>query len=128
VRGRRRCSTFERRTELPGVPRRRINIYAAADVLGSDFTDQPERSWRPAGRGPAPPTPSGIVLSDKQRTLKRPDVNERYGRSETLEQYSAMEKLGFLGFSMHRQYWEETSAGCYRNIVRAMFKGDQALA
>jgi pimeloyl-ACP methyl ester carboxylesterase len=109
---------FQQRTQLGDVPRRWVNIYAAADVLGSDFVDQA-----------APPQPArlcGITIGNES-TPRRPDVNERYGRSTTLEEYSAMEKLGFLGFAMHRQYWDGTGAGCYRNIVRAIFRDEPAL-
>jgi hypothetical protein len=119
---------FDGRTQLPDVPARWINIYAAADVLGSDFMDQPpQRPWLPGGRRqPRPPVPSGIAIGDGA-TIRRPDVNERYGRSTTLEEYSIWDKLGFLGFSMHRQYWEGTSPGCYRIIVRALYGDDAAL-
>jgi pimeloyl-ACP methyl ester carboxylesterase len=112
---------FQRRSQLPVVPRSWINIYAAADVLGSDFFDEP------SGRGgSAQRIPAGIAVGDAG-TLRRPDLNELYGRATTLDQYSFMDKLGFMGFAMHRQYWEGTGPGCYRNIVRAMYKDEAAL-
>jgi hypothetical protein len=122
---------FHGRTQLPGVPGTWINIYAAADVLGSDFVDYPPtRRWRALGKGgdspPAEATRSGISVAGVE-TPRHPDLNERYGRSTSLDQYSLMEKLGFLGFAMHRQYWEGTGPGCYRNVVRAMFKDELAV-
>jgi hypothetical protein len=120
---------FEKRTRLPEVPKRWINIYAPADVLGSDFTDQAPVQFRARGKSRASSerTLAGIGFGD-QEAPRRPDINERYGRPETLDQYSAIEQLGFLGFTMHRQYWDGTSPGCYRNIVRTIFADEPALA
>jgi len=118
---------FTDRTDKLGNTRW-INIYSAADVLASDFLEYPPTPWiwsRKDG-GKSQPITTGINLSNGD--TMRPEVNISYGRRMKLDEYPVIEKLAFIGFAMHKQYWEGASPGCYHNIVKELFAGTHALS
>ncbi|HSR54088.1 MAG TPA: hypothetical protein VLV83_24940 [Acidobacteriota bacterium] len=119
---------FEGRKSLEDtIPKLWVNIYSAADVLSSDFLDQPAGTWRRKAADSQPqPTEAGVGLGDSQ--IRRPDKNLLYGRPTPLGQYGTLDKLSFVGFRMHKYYWEGDSTGCYLNIVRELYRRDPALA
>lgn len=118
---------FERRSQLHAVPAYWLNIYAPADVLGSNFEDEARPSrwarWL-LRKQSSEPKPTGL---DTDGGLRRPDKNQVYGNPQPLEEYSRFQKLFLIGFTMHRQYWEDRSAGCYRNIVAALYRNDSSV-
>lgn len=98
-----------------GAPATWLNVYAAADVLGSTFAA--------SGKG-APP---GIALTD--RRVRAPDLLLRYGPAPEVGNRSLTEQLTLVGFRSHRTYWERAgSDSCFGLVVPALFQGRPALA
>jgi hypothetical protein len=106
---------FEKRASIEGVPHGWLNIYAPADILSSDFKDVDS-----GGGG----TDRGVGI--KSGGVKRPD-NFSYGHSKSLSDYGWVERLMLIGFRNHDRYWENGSAGCFREVVRELYKGHAAL-
>ncbi|MCP5523242.1 MAG: hypothetical protein H7A46_17035 [Verrucomicrobiales bacterium] len=102
-----RCSDDTSRTWL--------NIFARPDVLSSDFLDV-------AAKG-ADPVEAGIAISGVTTLLRPRSI--LYGRDKSLDDYGLLERYGLVGFRAHTRYWEEDTAGCYRDIVREIL-ADQA--
>jgi hypothetical protein len=106
---------FEKRASIEGFPHGWLNIYAPADILSSDFKDVDSE-------GVAPDRGVGI----KSGGVKIPD-NFLYGHSKPLSEYGWVERLMLIGFKHHDRYWENGSAGCFREVVRELYKGHAAL-
>jgi len=106
---------FQRRRAWENVPERWINVYAPADVLGSDFRDDPGTS---ATRG---------IQVEGEAGERKPDDNIPFGRPAPL---GAFEWINFVGFRLHTSYWEqdaEHGISCFRPIVEKLYAGDSAL-
>ena len=80
---------FEERVALEGVPRRWLNVYRTADVLGSDFLDETKTGSEERGVGLATGPP------------KRPE-NILLGQGGGLDK---LEALRLIGFKEHSCYW-----------------------
>ena len=122
---------FERRAAWPGVPRRWLNVYAPADVLGSNFMDETRKKI--AGDTPKEGAKRGIEIKEsdliKEGDLRRPTDNEAFGRDQRLGD-SFKDIVTLVGFKVHALYWEKgqtTDVNCFDHIVRTVYKGDVAL-
>jgi pimeloyl-ACP methyl ester carboxylesterase len=112
---------FDSRLGWPDTPRKWVNIYAPADVLGSDFRDAgPDGSWKQ----------SGVTIGGK---LLHPDEdkNVKYGQSADPSVTSPWEFLTLNGFKVHGLYWEKGQAhdvSCIDDIIRQLYRGHYALS
>jgi hypothetical protein len=109
---------FERREAWPNAPRHWVNVYAPADVLGSDFKDD---------------TPEGSVdrgIAAKAGDPRRPTHNRAFGRDLRLGD-SFKDIVTLVGFKVHALYWEKGQTfdvNCFDHIVREVYEGDFALS
>lgn len=109
---------FGRREAWATAPRRWVNVYAPADVLGSDFRDD---------------TPKGSFergVEVKSGDPRRPTDNIAFGRDLRLGD-SFKDIVTLVGFKVHALYWEKGQTfdvNCFDHIVRAVYEGDYALS
>ena len=105
---------FERRVALEDVPRRWLNVYRTADVLGSDFLDEtatgPEERGVGLSEGP-PKRPENIIL----------------GQGGGLDK---LEALRLIGFREHSCYWFEDpyARDAFDLIVERVYEDARALS
>jgi len=108
---------FNQRAAWKEAPRKWLNIYAAADVLGSDFIDEMNSERKEQGVELATGDP------------KRPQ-SIRFGKARGLKEYSLLEKITLIGFKIHAFYWEGEQpydVNCFDLIVKEMYAGDSIL-
>jgi hypothetical protein len=122
---------FGERRAISGVPATWLNIYARADVLGSNFLDEAPRGRRAdgAGRGTSEPTDTPRGVNVQGENASRIPVSICYGAPQRLEQYGVMERLSLVGFRAHRTYWDGPDAdSCFHEIVPRLYEGREVLA
>jgi pimeloyl-ACP methyl ester carboxylesterase len=105
---------FEQRVALDGVPRRWLNIYRAADVLGSNFEDEDKSGSTERGVGlkgePLPKRPENMMLGGDGGTDK-------------------LAALRLIGFREHSCYWfdEPYASDAFDLAVERIYGDDEAL-
>ena len=108
---------FQGRNALPNIPRRWVNVYSYADVLGSNFLDEL----------PTADKPTGIKTNIAAESPRRPNDadNISFGpRQEDVAKF--WERVRFIGFRSHRMYWdgeEENAVACFGPIVEKLYPG-----
>jgi len=122
-----------------------MNIYAAADVLASNFRDEKKLiNKKVVGKktklGAATIRyPSVVKDEDKLQErgiglIKSPEripTSIRFGRDTSLEDHSRLERLALIGFQVHNRYWgdkEPFAQSCFDLIVQQLYKKDQVLS
>lgn len=110
---------FDDRLGWEGVPRKWINIYARADVLGSDFMDEKKDKKAPRG---VKLEPKGIKL--RKDGHRSPTDNVLFGKDVKLSQYSFLEKVSLIGFKTHVRYWEGGQlydVNCFDDVIQGLY-------
>lgn len=110
---------FDERQAIPGAPARWLNVFAGADVLGSNFLDEPVKK--------AVAKPRGIRMTNGGE--ERVPHSLRYGSSGNLANQPLSERLTLVGFRTHRRaYWDGAdSDSCFHDIVPALYAGHDAM-
>jgi hypothetical protein len=118
---------FDGRQAIPQSPATWLNVYAGADVLGSNFADAAPSAKGDGGQSTAGTKPRGIVLADGRE--ERIPESLRYGPPGDLSDASVLEQLKLIGFRTHgRAYWEEAgSDSCFHDIVPRLYASHFAL-
>lgn len=145
---------FKGRKRREGTPRRWINIYARADVLGSNFRDEQTHSLMNifgGGQSKSVDEQSllrGIEMVYEESANKNvvdapsddtsvkdaasdnklyPDDNLLYGKDKSLEEYRRIERLLLIGFQKHQAYWEGEEGqdvNSYDLVIERLFDED----
>jgi hypothetical protein len=118
---------FEERQAISNVPSTWINVYAGADVLGSNFADSPPRANGESALSAPAGKPRGIVLAAGQE--ERIPQSLRYGPPGDLSDASILDQLRLIGFRLHaRAYWEDIgSDSCFHDVVPLLYDSHYAL-
>ena len=112
---------FSGRYGAPGIPRKWINFYNAADVLASNFWDD--------GHKGKPAVAVGIQLQG----VIEPRIPESipFRSTKTMKEYNFLAYLALIGFRMHSRYWEAemtNDRNCFDPIVNAIYGGTDVLS
>src|SRR5262245_26586004 len=112
---------FGTREGVLDKPRKWYNVFAPADILGSDFTD----ATYDAKTG-KPTTDVGVQLRDGG--MRVPE-GISYGDSRTLTDLGLWSQLTLQGFKAHASYFDEaeSAANCISPIVLKLYEGRPAL-
>ena len=97
-----------------------LNLYAPADVFGSDFVDvHADRHRKPRGIGLAGPSEVPEAIPESQV----------FGPARGLDEYGVGAVLSLTGFKIHASYWDADPDGltCFDPIVRKLLVGTAAL-
>jgi pimeloyl-ACP methyl ester carboxylesterase len=110
---------FQDRRGKPNTPRRWLNVYNDADVLGSNFLDT-------FGPDTSKDKMAGICSGGELRRPNEAD-NIKFGPSV----HSFSEWVRFIGFRVHSKYWDRQSVNavsCFEPIVQRLYQGDAAIS
>jgi len=114
---------FGTREGVLDKPRKWYNVFAPADIFGSDFKDATYdfRSGKPKTT-----TDVGVLLRDGKMWV--PEVIS-YGDPRTLTDLGLWAQLTLAGFKAHLSYWEDAdnAASCISPIVQKLYEGRPAL-
>ncbi|GLC27802.1 hypothetical protein [Roseisolibacter agri] len=110
---------FDDRQGLPDAPGKWLNVFAGADVLGSNFLDEPAKQ--------AVAKPRGIRMTNGAE--ERIPESLRYGGVRDLADQPLSERLTLVGFRTHRRaYWDGVeSDSCFHDIVPVLYAEHAAM-
>ena len=114
---------FGTREGVVDKPRKWYNVFAPADILGSDFKDA---TYEFRSGKPKTTTDVGVQLRDGE--MRVPEVIS-YGDARTLTDLGLWSQLTLQGFKAHASYFDEaeTAANCISPIVQKLYEGRPAL-
>jgi hypothetical protein len=114
---------FGTREGVVDKPRVWLNVFAPADILGSDFKDA---TYEFRSGKPKTTTDVGVQLRDGN--MRVPEVIS-YGDPRTLTDLGVWAQLTLCGFKAHLSYWEDAdnAASCISPIVQKLYEGRPAL-
>jgi hypothetical protein len=109
---------FSRRHAMPGRPARWLNVYAPADVLGSNFRNDPV----------AAPASESVRLEDGARGPLPENVVYAVGPS--LDEIGPFGVITLVGLRAHALYWDEDEEAetVYGVIIPRLYAGTPAMA
>jgi hypothetical protein len=124
---------FTDRHAHPSAPHRWINVYAPADVLGSDFRNSPNwRERRKQKRSNQPQGPQepeeGLILAGG-KPGPRPSENVVYSVNPSLEELSRVGVVSLMGLRAHAMYWDARPEAetVYGVVIPRMYARSRAL-
>lgn len=111
---------FKGRVAADNGPKKWINVYTPADVLGSNFRDDQNDEE----------STTGVVL-EKEGSKAITPANLRFSRGVELASLSPIDLFFMAGLKVHNSYFgdeEDTSLSCFDILVPHIFDTEAALA